>query len=429
MFVNGPSNLIRLSSTISEQKIIYFIMIDISRTIENETKCESYDSVDFLRYFDDALSQTKNTEYLVFFQHHLDMTNEDIIDNKKITKNLRLTYVHNIANYIINDVDVGEQMVMFKNLQSKKFDYTKYNFCNVCAKLGISRIFNINNNIEHILKLDNFFYYEKSNNSLLINLFNLRNEFIYLLNLICKYFNKNEYKNFSEIIIIDDHIIKTEVDKYYNIINESKYLNFDTIFKFDDAKTKKLILNSGLLKDFVNIMKANIKNLNKCILLSIEIKKLSSFDENKYNEQLEKYDNNEYGPDYLYIYKLAYKLKCKSFSLVKVFEPYYNLTNIYLLKSLIESNVNNNIVFTFPIGVFQCMKILIKYFNFKITNADYLKHDIDSSNKKFLNNVIVNDNENDNENDNDSTSINISEILKPIFSQCCDMTKFEKTFL
>jgi hypothetical protein len=179
--------------------------------------------------------------------------------------------------------------------------------------------------------------------SILFELINLN----YKLNLLLKYLSSNKINNIYINKILNkykNNNIKDKIIKIYNLL----------IIKYI-----KYILNLCIeLTNFINKNKTEIE-INNLI-----------YDENKMKKQQFILFN-------LYLIKLH------------LLNPFVILSDLYLLRRLLDKNyTKNNIIYCNMCSLSNITILLVKYFNFKITNVYYNTHFSNEIDKLNINNYI-----------------------------------------
>lgn len=415
--VNGPVNAIRLEGQINGVNKIVYLFADCHQSISNETKCDSFVSIDFVKFFYETMEKTnKEINFDFFFENY---SNVDMFEQYKYSNYAhREKYLDEIRKYVDSDMNMNRHAenkgAIYENIGSKSFKNLKLHYLDIRSFLGANILDPIENNIAYYFNNFDKDYEFWMIDKLLINLYEYRYLIVMLYDEICDAIKikKKSYKflKIDENIISDTKISIENMGEQKPRIN--KYIN--KIFKkYKNNDVKDKLLNSKIFNNIITNIQHVIKELNICIKKSLklkEISKVSKFGLNKANNE-----EYIYGCDYQLLNKIFYILKKKysilNYERVRIF---VNLTDIYLLRRLLDKEyINHSIVYTGSWHTGNYIHTLLNYFNFTITHMDYSKFDLRDTNKIIL----------------EKEPKDLGElVMKPILKQCVDMSKFPKNF-
>jgi hypothetical protein len=377
--INGPNNAVRLTNG---DKVIY-IFSDFHYDLNQQTECpltKDYESIDIdkllFKFFKKELDKGSDTKYDMFIETE---------GNAKFVKS-------------------------YSGLNTEKY-------------LGkIRKLFNINNYVNdknQVIKTDTMpnvrFHY-----------FDFRFETTYLE---CNYFifSESSYSlyfpySYNTLLYIEDKTIE-----YRNKLSDSlAYLNIHTNDKSNKDKSKHIhkILNkysNPKIKTQINkiydilIIKLIKDNIQLCNNILDYITKNKDKLYSKYLTLEEK----------IILQKpLLSNIELLSYNLTK---PYAILTDLYLIRRILDKKyTKNNIIYAGAYHFADIITLLVKYFDFEITNIFH--NELDTPGKltqihKFIKNIDIND------------TLNYNPLFKYITNgndgsewQCIDMFDFPNNF-
>jgi len=408
--VSGPYNVIRLEGKINKINKILYLFFDIHEQLEYQTECKEIDATDIKTYllnnFKEA-SEKNKIIYDFFIEYH------PIRDNYfKQTIGHKSGYIGEICKFIIhsysydNDNVIREKNKISDNLRIHYIDFRNifisnkiqdilFNLTSVCR--DISQLFNANillSIIDSLQILKSFLIYtydtflgEKQFSEKELTLLGYTmdmyksTEHKLVKKIIGRYNNKN-VKNKLGLII------KNEFN--YELI---KHLN--TLDKFISTIENFLKINNGL-KDYDKIL----------YCLDTDMYTYGGIDLHKIND-IVNYINNEICMEIDFTIRAA---------IIYVMDIYF------LRRYLDKDYITNGIAYTGGAHSINYIYLLVKYFDFKITNFSYVNTGF---NMNLSDNIDIHD--------KIKQSNNYTEIAK-YFSpselyQCSNVSTFPKLFL
>lgn len=320
-WINGPVNIIRLEGTIDKNKKVVYIFGDYHYPLGTQTECPQYKSMDIDKLLANIFEQEKDREFDLFIEEY-----KFIQSSQPLKQTLK--YIEKIWNFSAKNytVDINK---MIKT--SEQFPNTRFHY------------FDIRESIDYFKNLFHNF------DSLTASFGQHGNERgkAYL------------YDLYNSLKILHDNLIKPTIDKY----------NFITKMKERYAhKSVKIKMNI--------IIKQLIKNLND-LLTSIK----TSY--NKIDELYKKFVKNQYKEDiddelHYPLYKIFNKIHDDFAELTS------KLTDIYLLRRLLDKDyVKTGLIYTGNWHSYDITELLVKMFDFKITNVYQSNYDVNELNKKI----------------------------------------------
>jgi hypothetical protein len=316
-YINGPFNYVQLSGTINNINKNITIFLDVHLDINNQTRCESFDSSDISQYLYKLIKHTQIP--LDFFLEVREEQLQELSTNKK-------------------DIYIAEVIEMFKTEFIVEKDKVKYSKSNNNVRL-------------HYLDIRDHLQFHHVINQLKKEIFPMLN-FLNNVNLSDSY-KIDKLKQLKQYIINTNKYTTEIFKKFLNIYNNN-------ITKFD-KKTQEYYLDKILYKYTHDIVKKKINYF---------------FTDNiiKYNSKF----NTIINEIILYIKFYKKNINNKTF-LNKLFELYNKLnTNIYRIYALItdiyflrrfldKDYIQNVVTYCGRNHALNYIYFLVKYSNFTIT--------------------------------------------------------------
>lgn len=332
-YINGPTNYAHLQGTINGIEKNIYLFFDKHLNIYEQTKCESFNSIDITYYLYTLIKEAK--DYLDFFMEiRLSQLNEPITYNRDI-------YINEVINlykseFVIENKGTTEQVKYSKTNSKVRLHYLDIRDC-----LGIYSLKNIiDKKINKYLNLlskdekNKIIYYRK-----ILKYVDIVNEQIDLLD-----------KNMREIIINKNVV-------YDKINNKQKYYLDKLINKYKNTQLKQSInifLNShyNRILDYFKVAILEIKSINENMIDTNIITDLTEV-----IDEIQVYINKIYGL----------------------------FTDVYLLRRFLDKNyINNSVIYSGGAHSINYIFYLVKYCNFKIVKI----HNSLEKNVKLLINKI-----------------------------------------
>lgn len=315
-YINGPTNFAHLSGSINGINKNIFLFSDTHLDINDQTRCDSFDSIDISQYLYKLIKNSK--EQLDFFLE---------IRQSEISKSLS-----NKRDIYINDV-----IEMFKSEFSLKGDKVKYSKSNPHVRL---HYLDIRDHLDmfyilHIIQYD----MNEIFNLIIKNIGNIKENINKITKLIktIKYYLNKLYENKNDVTFLPQDIyMKEEKQKYYfdKVIN--KYVN-------NNLKNNiTLFLNEHFLYIY-NELSLSLKYVN---------------DHLKYYELKYK--------DETFINKFKENLQTMYDSSVDIYSLF---VDVYLLRRILDKDyITNCIIYSGSQHSANYIYFLIKYCDFKLIN-------------------------------------------------------------
>lgn len=319
--INGPNNIIRLTNG---EKIIY-LLGEFHYNIEDEKECEfdsKHETLDVDKFLIKFFGKEKNKNFDFF----LEMQKFDI-ETYASYKKQKKQYLEQLRKMVAKESKIDNNKIIisenYSNIRFHTFDFR----------------WEISNEFKYLFdlmdgRMNFIFPYDKNS---LIQIYSTLPEII------------NNYNKFLEFLKFGESV-------YINKI-KNKYNNKDIKKKINNIYQKSVI-------GFIN---NNIKLANKIL------------------DYMEKNTNNLLS---IYISKIE-KIEIQKFILInlsdlmaKLISPFVILIDLYLLRRILDKKyTTNNIVYTGQYHLVDIAVLLVKHFDFKITNTFYLDEKIKDINK------------------------------------------------
>jgi len=395
IYVNGPINVVRLEGKINNIDKVLYVFMDYHIDIFAETSCNSYNSEDFVKYFTKTMDKTdKNIAYDLFFE-----IDDSVIEPNEIKDTRKDIYIKQFVKYFKNTI--------IKNTTDNKNLGSKLNKNLRLHHIDIRNIIDNNNNAQLLMR----------ELTILINSSSCNN-FI-------------EPHDYDTIIVVIKHV-KTTVDKHINLLlgknitlstteinndnDKMKYMIDKIRTKYHDKNLQELIINKSFIMTEIKKLHTNInKNIDETLVL---LKKYENLYNNSYVSSVPVFNGKYYGikqqTSSRYIFDIKNTLE-DIYTDVLFF--YTNIMDMYFLRRFIDKQyVTHGISYTGGNHSSNYIAFLIKYYDFNITHASYCKGSLNNAMNKIKEKEY-------------NKQLMYDLFIKPIFSQCIDMTDFPKNFL
>jgi len=269
-FINGPVNYIQLNGTINNINKNITIFMDTHLDLDNQTRCDSFDSIDISQYLYKLIKETK--EKLDFFMEIRDEQIKTPISNK------RDIYIRDVIEMFKSEFIISENKVKY----SKSNPNVRLHYLDIRDHLGILYTKNIINNKIlpelHSLKNNNYSINDKNTKieeiKKQINLIKQYNENIYeTINItsehsekLIKFDEKTQNYYINKIMNIYDNInLKTKINLFFNI-NTINYIGNSNNIIFQIQQNLILLKSNLTVVDFINNIISLVNSLNSNIL-------------------------------------------------------------------------------------------------------------------------------------------------------------------
>jgi len=404
IFVNGPINVVRLNGDVGKLNKTIYLFMDFHIDPNYQTKCEDIRSQDVGKYvvdiFDKSMEKNPDLTYDFFMERG---PLRPYLPNKKY----KASYIDQMSELFTKsfNIDVKKKIVQ----KSPLVPNVRFHYADIRD-----------------------YIYDWTNNSDVIfghnlwNAFNLDN-FTRIQNYINTF--GNEMFELHNIIYKDTKISNPKIDTmlyspYKDIRFELPKEFFDTFIKKIIYKIRKAYKNEDVKKKINGIIDTDLLSLYNIFFgqigqLTSKLQKL--IDEHK---KFEGYNTNEIllqQNDGTYDYNIPWINSASDILMLEndinlIYETYMGigvmLMDLYLLRRFLDKEyITNAVAYTGASHSRNYIRLLVKYFGFKITHYSYLKNnDIDKGHE------IIKKSQNDNE-------LNVL-FFPVILLQCSDMTNF-----
>jgi len=361
IFLNGPINYVKLYN--KEKNKYLYVFMDFHEKIDYQQKCESINSIDVDKYL-----------------YHIIKESEINID---FFLEIYPTSINNNIDPSINHIYIGALREKFKklynDLEIKKKKNIRLHYIDIRAYTLYE---NLSNSID--LCINNFTFINPYNiNNLIYQINYIRNEITYLFNTITKIKDsKKILENKTKIDLIKRES-KTENNISYNQIEDMATFQIleKILLKYDDNKNKENINNlfqkkyidnllhlmtliDNFLKDLYNVQKlANYYYYEKKIVLEDPKINLNTFHKLSYYTI----------PDEENI-RIEIKKELEKINFIILNLGVIIVDCFFLRRFIDKSYIKNAIVYTGAAHSSIYIWFLIKFYNYKIEEFDYLKN-------------------------------------------------------
>ncbi len=410
IYVNGPVNTIRLQNN-KIGKVIY-LMFDIHISAENQSRCESIRSIDVANFLVKIFDELKTTSNKIYdFMVEREPSKPLLIDYHTKGRYIdQIIYLFHKAFKIDENKNIVRQSNELSNLRLHWIDVRDY-VLNITNTYVFDHIPNTVSRLEKNLTIRNV--------NILCDLINIVNsQIIFIYEIIYKKEHLNNSKKTKKIFSNKGLILSNFVAAEYGEITTKIMYKLLKSYKNKNIQEKiTYLINNDLHDIFVNFFE-----FVKTSLVELEEikKRLDFFGTSNFNTILTKHSNGisfyGMGSDELDKYNRIFKNIENGMTtyIITGIGPF--IMDLFLLRRFLDKDyITNTITYTGMGHSINLIRLLVKYFDFNITNCSYVKNnDITTAT-----NII-----NASENDNDLYDL----FLAPILSQCSDLGSFPKLF-
>lgn len=424
--INGPINIVRLEGEIEGVKKVIYIYFDIHLEPNIQTECSNIENIDINHHIHYTLKNAKknnpNKTYDLFFE---------IGPSKFILSDEEKTYKYNyISNFNKYFLKLYQQIKINKNNKNNENkikkessnvrlhyidirDYMHMNFNIIKDLLNLSN--NLNFNKKHFELIYDKLYVILENNLFIYGLF-FDGKIPEKLKKSIKDLDLKKKKK-SIIDSIDEKNKYSGID--YDIISKNFSEKIKNIYKNKNIKSKINSLVNGQFKEYFTELFNIITEL-----LNYLDKKKNIFEIP--NNTLRKNKTDIKNINYIYeYYNDNYDINNTIYTIQNYLEKihdldlllYAYLIDLYLIRRILDKQyITNSIIYTGSWHSLNYIQILVKNFNFKITNYSYSSiKDLDKLNNKIK---------------LSKNYLNLTEFLyPPELIQCSDIKSFPNDFL
>lgn len=394
ILVNGPVICFRLEGKIGNVDKVIYLFGDRHVNVDAQTECESYKSIDFVKYFVKTMKKTDKTKYYDLFFEVGSKEAEPWVNKYK------LKYIHEFTKYfkqtinIVNNPDDKRQKT--KNIGSKDepnlllhhIDIREYFYAPFIVPYSDSLQNIINNRIFNPLDIT-----QSEVDALKNTLDILKTNLIKTTSLLLG--EKAEIPN-------DDLHIKIK-----NISNK-------ILDGYNNKQVKDILLNKTPLLNIIREMRTDVINeFENLMKIAHEFNELLDKNYNKFYKGKNFY---EYGVDRVTKNKYCSKIMITGEKInTMLLDIYVFIMDLYFLRRFLDKDyITNAVAYTGYLHTFNYLFVMVKYFGFKIThctNSGAKISEIESTIKK-------------NEYDENIMACYMPEE----FQQCIDMSSFPPKF-
>ncbi len=361
IFLNGPINYVKLYN--KEKNKYLYVFMDYHEKIDYQQKCDSLHSIDVDKYL-----------------YHIIKESDINID---FFLEIYPTSINNNLDPSVNHIYLGALREKFKKLYNdneiKKKKNIRLHYIDIRAYTLYE---NLSNSID--LCINNFTFINPYNiNNLIYQINYIRNEITYLFSMITKIKDSKKISENKTKIDLIKRASKTENNISYNQIEDMATFQIleKILLKYDDNKNKENINNlfqkkyidnllhlmtliDNFLKDLYNVQKlANYYYYEKKIVLEDPKINLNTFHKLSYYT----IPNEEN-------IRIVIKKELEKINFIILNLGVIIVDCFFLRRFIDKSYIKNGIVYTGAAHSTIYIWFLIKFYNYKIAEFDYLKN-------------------------------------------------------
>ncbi|AYV76021.1 MAG: hypothetical protein Terrestrivirus4_69 [Terrestrivirus sp.] len=411
IFVNGPINAARLEGTVYGTKKVLYIFMDFHMNVMHQSQCDNIDSIDLNKYILKELKESdKNKTYDLF----LEISGTTASQN--LTQSFRGRYIDEVMRFFSIESNVESTQRALKNVRYHFIDIRDF------LKSNINDIFyNLTNTIktcvcnEHMTRSDYDFIMSSLYN--LDSALHMTYDILFTSNETTSRIKPSKVANSKKRNVERSKmdILTNESKKNYSIVQ--KFLNkIRSKYEHKDIPQKLDELFEKIRSYFVEIFDSQER--------IIQLMKQAEIILSKNPTELNKVTtgNTEmyiYGKDLSRIIDFMSKLNILVYEMeMMTVHVYALIVDLFFLRRFLDKDyVQNGIVYAGIAHSMSYIYMLIKYYDFKITNVSYLKEGetIESATKKIKDQTVSNP--------------NIDELFyPPSLYQCSNLSDYPKNF-
>jgi hypothetical protein len=406
LLINGPINAARLVGTIDGREKVIYLFFDFHISVLYQTQCPSYLSEDFVRYFVKTIKKTNKKKMFDFF-FEIGPTFGD-----GPMPEYRGRYIDEVYRYFRSSINVvNSNNNDFKQTPKKitnkgsKYD-TNLRLHYIDIRDYLKTDINIFCNEMHV-HLDTLLCHQNVNMTAL-------DRVVELLDMLQKEIHDttSQLETFG-LNAKSSRLTKSSimVDAKINFINDV----FKKLFsKYQNNNVKqKILYDSGIIASIQKILKSAYKHINNMKQVIMDFKEIYVPSNILVKGH---YDEYTYGTDQETRIKFASNLTILFHEIdYEILVMYALIIDVYFMRRFLDkSYINNGVLYAGAMHCANCLHMLVKYFDFKITHVAYSAHDIDTLHKEIKKTNFTND--------------FVAHFMKPVFSQCVDLSDFPKNF-
>lgn len=404
-FVNGPMNTVRLEGNIGNINKTIYLFMDFHVPVHAQTECDDVRSLDIDKFlvktFDEAAKMNKNIMYDFFVELN------PLYSIRFSKSNYKGRYLFEQTEKLFTKAINIESGRVY---QSKEFNNVRLHYADIREYTArrndhiVSEIFQILD----VIWRDKYMLYDDIFR-ILDGLKIIHSHITFLYNLI---YGKNIKNPKTKVIFTKEQQILAEYSEkdYEQIAEKFLYKILKSYTHADVSQIIKQIISNELHNEF----KTFFEKLNEMIsYLSDLLQKIEPYKDQYLNIQLLEQEDGTffYGlTDLKMVCHINTLHKILWDSLVGTIGLY--LMDLYVLRRILDKDyINHAVVYTGAKHANNYIRILVKYFGFKITNYSYLK---DNDLKKAEKIIMKSD---------DLDQLN-ELFYSPVLKQCSDLNNF-----
>lgn len=382
ILVNGPINAVRLEGEVFGIKKIIYLFMDVHVRVTSQTECPGFDSMEFLQYLIKMFDiSDKNNYYDLFLEINR-------METEFPNSPHRIRYIEQFAKYFKHEF----------HSKNKRYPHIRLHYADIRRSITPT-MYDIENEIDTIISFieTNKYITEKLFQELMNSLKELQKQIqtVYII-----IFDPSNTK------LPQDHHVNIEIakkfaDKVSHRYNHPELLGpFNTIL---ESIRSDLNLSLQLLQKIIDLLNDSSSFLFKpsgtLYLNDYKIRQAYTYSHNMI-------DFRNFVYDFSSLFDQFIVINLDAFS---------RMMDIYFLRRLLDKDyITNAIVYTGASHSIYYIYFLVKYFNFKITNASYIDQDIHKVEITIK--------------ESNFGPVIYKFFFPPQFYQCSDLTRFPKGF-
>jgi hypothetical protein len=234
-YINGPTNFVKMKGSINGITKSLYIFMDSHRSLEQQTKCQSFDSIDIAHFLYKIIKKTK--EPLDFFmeirkeQINMERDNKrniymreviDLFKSEFKTEKDKVLYSRSNNNVRLHYSDIRDFFDMFKVLDMMDYLIEKYNPKTTKLETIIKYMKKVTDFIDKLSMMKIVVGEDKNNKY-------EKETSLYYLNKIANKYSSSQLKDNINLFLNNELV--NDIDLLYKKINQLKIIKNDNIIK------------------------------------------------------------------------------------------------------------------------------------------------------------------------------------------------------
>jgi len=414
LLVNGPLNAIRLEGKIGTTSKVVYLFGDIHMDVRDQTECPDQRATEFKNYmidqFDNITGSDKYVDmFLEIYPTYSHRTLKHGCASCAKLPAFREKYILTLRKLFHQSFEFDQNIN--KVTRSKEFPNVRLHYADVRAYLGESAM-------DTILSTGS---YLRNMRPTTVNLYDLLyiKDGLTITNSYMIWLYKELYPSSSSqkggstklpVIPASAEALRKYTPENFKTNAKHLLTKMTTRYKYADVKTKiEYIVNNELKTLFQQYMDTT-KKLDDMLQKVTTDKTIKTMYHKNNNE------SSGYGTNIMDVVKIRAFLEINlTLAEEQLMDIFVLIMDIYLIRRILDKDyISNAVTYTGYQHTSNHLYILVKYFDFKITNHSYLQKDVAAATKDIKNTTDIR---------------KLDTLITPeLLQQCTDLTGFPENF-